>query len=72
MCPSWPLPTSSSAVLGPAVLVQLLRIIVIILVSHWLLTFSILGSPREEKQESVIWGTTNHVLHGTLCPFLPF
>lgn len=54
-CPSEPLPTSPSAVLGPAVLVQLLGIIVIVLISHRLLTLSIL-EPRAEESRNVSFG----------------
>ena len=71
-CRSEPLPTSPSAVLGPAVLVQLLGIIVIVLISHRLLTLSILEPRAEESRNVVIWGTMNHVLNYTRHLLLPF
>lgn len=50
--PPGPLPTSSSAILGPAVLVQLLGVLIIVLLSHRLLTFCILDSRKERRQMS--------------------
>lgn len=61
------LPTSSSAILGPAVLVQFLGIFIIILISHWLLTFSILEFQKEGKHYT---GTINTAPKYTLPPFV--
>lgn len=52
-CPPGPraLPTSASAVLGPAILVQLLGIFVVVIVSQGLLALSVLEQPRREDRQ---------------------
>lgn len=71
LSPPGPLPTSPSAVLGPAVLVQLLGVVVVVLVAHGLLTFSILESQRDRERARVTRGTRDTAPNHTRCPLFP-